>query len=502
MEVRVEKNPLINRIWSEWTEVDRSLSGMTVENRMNICKEHQWVFQKETNGFVDLESLYSSVHHKHNREEFIRWFYIVCSYIFSRIHLGENSYAHYQKRFKDTFKRDRCTSKDFPKQVLLVLALMGYITGIEKGYSYNVGGKNNHGYIYKVDKEKLLDWSPSTPTYNGIPEWVMSRTESLSFDESGKDTDRISWTQHPEWLAERQYQSISSIEVVKEGFNESSSWLFKFSEYQDFYSLSEDEQEELESKWLSYQKLRNLSCGILGSCKDDSETYAGRFYSPLTNMKSSHRHQFLRLDGELVTEVDVSSAQPTFLGIILYLQTGVMSEWLKQSLKGTFYEWIGQMTNTKEDRPTVKKWMMRYLYSCYGSKKRKDFKGEHKPTYGNWKKDKPYLSFQKRLNNFLKVAEPEIYHYIDECKKNPQYKDEKGKWCSTLSYQLVKQEVAYIQKCIHSLPQKMKFYTIHDCIAVKESDSMEVKSIMEKVSREMYGEDITLGIKRENTSAE
>ena len=67
-----------------------------------------------------------------------------------------------------------------------------------------------------------------------------------------------------------------------------------------------------------------------------------------------------------------------------------------------------------------------------------------------------------------------------------------------LSYDLVKMEVEYIQRCIHSLSEDMKFWTIHDCICVKESDSMEVKSIMERVSREMYGEDITIRLKREN----
>lgn len=498
MIVKTEMNPLLGRIWQEWIEKDKELSLMTVDERREICKNCQDIFPKSKE-LIDLEVLYSSIHKQHNRDEFIKWFYVVCTHILSRPHLGDNSYYAYQAHFKKLFRREQCTSKVFPMRVLLVLRMLGYITDFEKWYVYHQGGKNNRGYQFKMDTDRLLDWGPSSTTYNGIPKWVMSHTESITFEEPGKDLDRIGWTQHPEWLAERQYQTISSIQVLEEGLRASSSWLFNFSEDQDFYSLTEDEQEELESKCLSYQKLRNLHLGIVGGCKDDSETYAGRFYSPLTNMKSSHRHQFLRLDGELITEVDVSSAQPTFLGIILYLQTGVMSEWLKQSLKGTFYEWIGQMTNTKEDRPTVKKWMMRYLYSCYGSKKRKDFEGEHKPTYGNWKKDKPYLSFQKRLNNFLKVAEPEIYHYIDECKRNPQYKDEKGKWCSTLSYQLVKQEVAYIQKCIHTLPEDMKFYTIHDCIAVKESDSLLVKSIMEQVSREMYGENITLPLKRENT---
>ena len=61
-------------------------------------------------------------------------------------------------------------------------------------------------------------------------------------------------------------------------------------------------------------------------------------------------------------------------------------------------------------------------------------------------------------------------------------------------------EVEDVTRSIHSLPEDMKFWTIHDCICVKESDSLRVKEIMEQVSREMYGEDITIRLKRENTS--
>ena len=43
------------------------------------------------------------------------------------------------------------------------------------------------------------------------------------------------------------------------------------------------EQEDLKDEWNSFQKLRDLSCGIVGGCKDDSKRddgkkgYAGRF---------------------------------------------------------------------------------------------------------------------------------------------------------------------------------------------------------------------------------
>ncbi len=69
-----------------------------------------------------------------------------------------------------------------------------------------------------------------------------------------------------------------------------------------------------------------------------------------------------------------------------------------------------------------------------------------------------------------------------------------------LSYYLVEMEVEYIKNCIHSLPDDMKFWTIHDCICVKESDSELVQSIMKDVSAKMYGWGNILDLKRENTS--
>ena len=531
MEVKMEDNPVICRIWKEWIDKDRDLSDMTKEERLDYCQRYQWLFPKRDK-LVEVECLYKSVHLKSNREKFHRWFYIVCKYLLSRVHLGENSYYYYEQLYKRLFGEEGSSSEDFPQKVLLVLSMLGYIKGIGGGYCFFPDKDKKHGYPLIIDREKLLLWDCSG--YNGsyitisnteVPEWVMDRTDAVSFQIKGEDNDRISWTSHPDWLGERQYQSISSVEVLNEGIKETSEWMFNYNDYKYFYHLSDNEQDDLMKDWISYQKLRDLSCGIIGGCIDDSDKpdgkrYAGRFYSCMTNMKSDIRHKYIRLDGELVIEIDVSSAQPTFLGIMLYRETGIMTEWLKQCLSGTFYEWIQEKTNTPEDRKTIKIWMMQYLYSCYQPNKKKDYDKPHKPTYEFRKTEDPFLCFQQRLNSFLKKEEPSIYKVIDWYKRNPEYREYKdlykryvddtgqdkkrkigqGKWCSKLSYDLVKMEVEYIKRCIHSLPEDMKFWTIHDCVCVKESDSLEVKSIMEKVSREMYGEEITLRLKRENTS--
>ena len=540
MEVILDNNPVIRKLWNEWCEKDKELSLLTEEERMNLVSQYQWIFPKEESDFVDLESLYTRKHIRSNREKFHRFFYVVCNRMFSRVFFGYGGYYQFMKSYQKVFK-EKCTCELFSKRVLLALGIMGYITKLDCWYSYNLGDDRNRPNHYLIDRDKLMTWevpgldeegNTVTRTVSSIPEWEMTHTEAVTFQTKGDDPDRTSWTMHPDWFSERQYESICSVTVEKDGIRDSSDWMFNWDDFIDYYNLGDQEKEDTDSHWISYQRIRDLSLHKVGGCLDDSmrddgrQPYAGRFYSTMTTIKKEDRHHYLRLDGELVTEVDVSSAQPTFLGILMYRKTGVKTTWLKKCLEGQFYEWIAEKTNsyntplTEEERNTIKKWMMQFMYSCYQPNKGKDYDKPHKPTYEFRKTDDPYLCFQQRLNRFLKKEEPDIYKMIDWFKRNPEYRKDKplyqsyqddqgkdrkkktgsGKWCSELSKYLVKMEVEYIKNCLSRLPQDMKFWTIHDCICVKESDSLKVKEIMEQVSREMYGEDITIRLKRENTS--
>ena len=538
MEVILDNNPVIRKLWNEWCEKDKELSLLTEEERMNLVSQYQWIFPKEESDFIDLESLYTRKHIRSNREKFHRFFYVVCNRMFSRVFFGYGGYYQFMKSYQKVFK-EKCTSELFSKRVLLALGIMGYITKLDCWYSYNLGDDRNRPNHYLIDRDKLMTWevpgldeegNTVTRTVSSIPEWEMTHTEAVTFQTKGDDPDRTSWTMHPDWFSERQYESICSVTVEKDGIRDSSDWMFNWDDFIDYYNLGDQEKEETDSQWISYQRIRDLSLHKVGGCLDDSmrddgrQPYAGRFYSTMTTIKKEDRHHYLRLDGELVTEVDVSSAQPTFLGILMYRKTGVKTTWLKKCLEGQFYEWISEKTNsyntplTEEERNTIKKWMMQFMYSCYQPNKGKDYDKPHKPTYEFRKTDDPFLCFQQRLNRFLKKEEPDIYKMIDWFKRNPEYRKDKplyqsyqddqgkdrkkktgsGKWCSELSKYLVKMEVEYIKNCLSRLPQDMKFWTIHDCICVKESDSLKVKEIMEQVSREMYG--VTIRLKRENTS--
>ena len=55
-------------------------------------------------------------------------------------------------------------------------------------------------------------------------------------------------------------------------------------------------------------------------------------------------------------------------------------------------------------------------------------------------------------------------------------------------------------KLLVSIPEDMKFYTIHDAICVRESEGTKVKEVMEQVSMDMYG--VKIAVKIENASAD
>ena len=102
----------------------------------------------------------------------------------------------------------------------------------------------------------------------------------------------------------------------------------------------------------------------------------------------------------------------------------------------------------------------------------------------------------KKLDAYLREKEPIIYTFIQKNKQEPVWDDNKKKWKSILSRELVRMEVKYIKYCISKFPPNFKFYTIHDCICCKRSDADFVRKTMEDCSRELYN--LTINLKIEN----
>lgn len=503
--------------------IDNDLSKMSKEERMDIYKKYQWMFSSGCN-LPELEPLIIGNDPRVNafRSRFKEWFMVVCSYSLSPDTLGQTSYSHYLNNPHWQGAKSK-GNKVYPQRVILALGMMGIFTGLKKNYLHINDKVQDHGREYYVDLDRLKKWTSTSTSASGefseaslssSMEIVWSMTSSAdsddfdySFLEKNDDASRQSWFLYDDWFSSRQYETISSLTVIPECYVRAQQFISTCT-YQMFSAIKDkDKKKDLRGRYRNCQWIVNLHNGNVGCCKTDDK--GGRYYTMMVGMRKEFRRSCLTLDGERIVEVDVSSSQPTLIGLKVKKDTGITTEWLRHCLSGNFYERVKEITGVKVKRDQVKKYVMRYLFSCYGTSLSKDFQGEHLPTDGKEYK-RGYRKFEQKLTAYIKDNEPEIYDLIEHHKRNPVWtekvwtdswkKKRKGKWCSTLPVKMQRVEVEYIKTCLSRLPADMKFFTIHDAICCRESDGVVVKAVMEKVSQDLYGE--VISVKMENTSTD
>ena len=495
------------------------LSLMSKEERMDLYKKYLWMFSSGCEP-PTLEPLIVGNEPRVNtfRKKFKEWFMVVCNYSFSPDHFGQTSYSHFMNAPYWQGTKDK-GNKVYPQRVILALGLMGIFTGVKSNYLHLNDKTRDHGREYYVNVDKLAEWAmtstelesnfseTSSSMYDDV--WVQSSSADSDFDysfiEKNDELSRQSWHLYDDWFSYRQYETISSISVIPECYVRACQFISTCTYKMLDAVKDKDKKKELRGRHRNCQWLINIHNGDVGCCKVDDK--GGRYYSMMVCMGKDYRRACLQLGGERIVEVDVSSSQPTLIGLKTKKDTGKTTEWLQHCLDGDFYEWAKEITGVKVKREQVKKYVMRYLFSCYGASLPKDFQGEHLPPDSKDYK-RGYKKFEQKLTAYIKAKEPEIYDLIEHHKRNPVWtekvwtdnwkKKRKGKWCSTLPVEMQKTEVEFIKTCLARLPKDMKFFTIHDAICVKESDGDIVKAIMEQVSMEMYGEKIS--VKIENSS--
>ena len=501
--------------------IDNDLSSMSKEERKKLYDGYKWMFSSgcET---PTLEPLIIGNDPRVNtfREKFREWFMVVCNYSFS-YHFGQTSYSHFMNAtyWQGTKVKG---NKVYPQRVILLLGMTGIFTGLKTNYLHLNDKTRDHGREYDVDIGRVKEWTSTSTftetadnfngTYSSMNDdvWVQSSSADsddfdYSFLEGNDELSRLSWSLYDDWFSLRQYETISSLTVIPECYVRACQFISTCTYNMLDAVKDKDKKKDLRGRYRNCQWLINLHNGDVGCCKVDDK--GGRYYTMMVCMGKDYRRACLQLDGERIVEVDVSSSQPTLIGLKTKLDTGKTTEWLQHCLSGDFYEWVKDLTGVKVERAKVKTYIMRYLFSCYGSGLSQNFQGEHLPPDSKDYK-RGYKKFEQKLTGYLKDNEPEIYDLIEHHKRNPVWTDKtwtdqwktkrKGKWCSTLPVLMQQTEVEFIKTCLARLPKDMKFYTIHDAICVKESDGNIVKAVMEQVSMEMYGEKIS--VKIENSS--
>lgn len=479
-------------------------SHKTKDEREEDYEHYRWMFTDDCKNLPTLEPLISDARVKTYRERFKEWFMVVASYSLTSEHLGQTSYSHF---LNDSHWNGSKTkgNKVYPQRVILSLGMTGIFNGVKTGYLYLGDKTKDHSRVYDVDVGKLKEW---TSTVSGDPDeldgsWVMSSSvDDSDFDYSFLEGEDDSWTRYDDWYATRQRDTLSSLEVLPECYEKAQKFL-ETCPYKMVDDLPKEKKKIFRVRYRNCKWLVSLNNGCVGRCKVDDA--GGRFYSLMVGMGKEYRRNCLHLNGQRIVEVDVSSSQPTMIGLKCKKDTGVTTQWLSHCLSGDFYEWVKSITGVKVKRDKVKKYVMRYLFSCYGSDLPKTYEGEHlPPDAGEGKKG--YKKFEQRLTSYLKENEQEVYDLIDAHKRHPVWtekvwedsfhKKHYGKWVSCLPVEMQKVEVEFIKTCLSRLPEEMQFYTIHDAICTQMDNGELVKEIMQEVSMELYGEKI--GIKVEN----
>ena len=513
MKVEIVVSRRVERLYEEYMTLIESLKGKTKEERLELYESMTRRLYPHAKKVVDLEDQLNEERKDYQRK-FKEWFLVICNWTFSNANFGETCFELFKKEVVKKSKKDKRSSKIYAHKVILALGLMGLLEKVKENYSHSK--ENPHGYQYEID------WFKWVELMKGVSRGNVSM--SLDFE--------VDWTGYEDWFGERQFETIKSMMVEPKVYDKAKTYLEKFDEYFFSTTLAADERKHLTDKWFAARSLTAIAehdTYHMLRHSDDSEDNneeklihnAGRYYTCLTNMQGEVRREALRIDGEQVVEVDISSAQPAMLGLLLRERyPNVKSAWLAHCEKGDFYEWIGRMAIgrgiTEEERKAIKLLVMRLLYTAIKPTETQDetpfwwylktylkekdaSKKEHLAT------GKLFKSFDFILMSYLKAEEPKLYELVYEHRTNlKKVRRRKAtaagrttKKRNNLSIRMTEMEVKYIKACLKAIAPEVKyFYTIHDCIGCKTSDAEKVKQAMLAVGKDMF--DATLNIKLES----
>ena len=517
MKVEIITNERVERLYKEYLTLIEDLRTRTKEERLEMYESITKTLFPHAKKIVDLEDQLI-VERKDYQRKFKEWFFVICNWTFSGANFGETCFELFKKDIVKKSKKDKRSSKIYAHKVILALGLMGFLEEVKENYS---NCKNSsHGYNYKVNYFKWAE----------LMKGVSNDRVSMSLD------IEVDWSGYEDWYGERQYETITSMTADPKIYEQAKSYLEKFDEFFSSTTLAANEKKHLTDKWFAARSLTAIAehdTYHMLRHRDDSEDNdeeklihnAGRYYTCLTNMQGDVRRDALLIDGEQVMEVDISSAQPAMLGLLLRERyPNIKSDWLSHCEKGDFYEWIGQKALrrkiTKEERKVIKLLIMRLLYTD-----KKPTETQDKTQFSSYLKTymqekdaskkehlatgKLFKSFDFNIMSYLKAEEPKLYEIVIEHRTNlkvvkrrkPTATGRTTKKRNDLSINMTKQEVKYIKACLKAIAPDVKyFYTIHDCIGCKASDAEKVKQVMLAVGKEMFN--ATLNIKLESRTGE
>ena len=463
MKVDIVVSRKVKRLYEEYITLIETLRGKTKEERFKLYESMTRRLYPHAKKVVDLEDQLNEERKDYQRK-FKEWFFVICKSSFSNGRFGETCFELYKKEIVKKSKNDKCSSKIYAHKVILALGLIGLLEGVKENYSNSK--MSAHGYTYEVDMFKWVE------LMKGVSSGNVSMTLDLDID----------WSGYEDWYGERQFETIKSMLVEPKVYEQAKSYLERYDEYFLTTTLKANEKKHFTDKWFAARAV----CAIaehdiyhMIRHSDDSEDNddekmiynAGRYYTCLTNMHGNIRRE-LRIDGEQVVEVDISSAQPAMLGLLLRERyPNVKSSWLEHCEKGDFYEWIGRIAIgrgiTSEERKVIKVLIMRMLYTAQRPTETQDetpfwwylktyLQEKDASKKENLATGKLVKSCDFIVMNYLKADEPKLYELVYDHRtdlkvvrrRKPTARGKTTKKRNDLSINMTKMEVKYIKACL------------------------------------------------------
>lgn len=186
-----------------------------------------------------------------------------------------------------------------------------------------------------------------------------------------------------------------------------------------------------------------------------------RCHTNISNISSNLR-QFLNINNEKLSQVDITNSQPLFLGVLMCKRENIdkveLSNYLKECQDGNFYEYLaakggfeGDITSNKE----IRKYFKQNIFSgCLFNR--------NMYVLSKWEK-------------IFKNAFPTIFNEIKTIKKD---------YHEALAIMLQREESEFIYKTVSKINKVFRYnaplLTIHDSIVSNSQNIHKVKEIMQK----------------------
>lgn len=182
----------------------------------------------------------------------------------------------------------------------------------------------------------------------------------------------------------------------------------------------------------------------------------GRFHTNFTILKKEIRNDFLSINNEMITEIDIKNSQPLFFAVILKKElpyiNGDTKKYFELVKNGLLYDDIIH-NSTIKTRKEAKEMIYKVLF---GDNKRSN----------------------KKINKIFQKLYPSVFEYILE------FKYEKRKNYKELAHELQKMESEFIFnqviKEIYETYPEIILFTVHDSILFPKSYEERVRIIFNK----------------------